>query len=83
MDKEIRDQQQAHVKKTNKVTVQIASFNTGGNAPQDYQSIVQIFQETGQQDMPDIVIVGLQEMIKSTVRAMLKNFFKNNAEELA
>ena len=32
--------------------------------------------------MPDIVVVGLQEVIKSTVRAMLKNFFAGNAEEL-
>ena len=33
--------------------------------------------------MPDIVVVGLQEVIKSTMRAMLKNFFSSNAEELA
>ena len=32
--------------------------------------------------MPDIVVVGLQEVIKSTVRAIVKNFFKGNAEEL-
>ena len=32
--------------------------------------------------MPDIVIVGLQEVIKSTVRAFVKNFFAGNAEEL-
>ena len=32
--------------------------------------------------MPDIVIVGLQEIIKSTVRAIVRNFFSGNAEEL-
>ena len=32
--------------------------------------------------MPDVVVVGLQEVIKSTMRAMVKNFFAGNAEEL-
>lgn len=32
--------------------------------------------------MPDIVVIGLQEVIKSTMRAMVKNFFKGNGEEL-
>ena len=32
--------------------------------------------------MPDIVVIGLQEIVKSTVRAMIKNFFAGSAEEL-
>ena len=50
--------------------------------PKDYHDIVQVFQETVTQEMPDIVVIGLQEVIKSTVRALVKNFFAGNAEEL-
>ena len=50
--------------------------------PKDHTQIIQIFQETKTQHTPDIVIVGLQEVIKSTARAMIKNFFVQNSEEL-
>ena len=33
-------EEQKMVKKTHKVTIQVSSFNCGGNAPRDYQDIV-------------------------------------------
>lgn len=32
--------------------------------------------------MPDIVVMGIQEMVKSTVRGMIKNFLTKGHEEL-
>lgn len=66
----------------NKVSIQVATLNCAGKVPKDHTQIIQIFQETKTQYTPDIVIVGLQEVIKSTARAMIKNFFVQNSEEL-
>ena len=49
--------------------------------PKDYKLLVPIFQNTEQSTLPDIVIVGLQEVVKATVISMIGNFFTGSGEE--
>ena len=61
--------------------IQITTLNVSGITPNDYKLLVPIFQNTEQSQLPDIVIVGLQEVVKATVISMIGNFFTGSGEE--
>ena len=72
-------QQVTHTVDPNSVFVQIVTINVAGNVPQDYRVLLPIIQDTSQTKLADIVVVGLQEVLKASFSSIVGNFLNSNA----
>lgn len=60
--------------------VQIISLNCSGVVPESYKEILPIFEKLN--PLPDLVVIGLQEVVKATVREIFGSFFNDDKKKL-